>query len=82
MGRRDDVDGGIRMIDGSYADSPFPIRRPKRDPKDYRGPRPSPGQTVMLCPTEHKMMLFNFRPFQMLECDVCGFRISRKDATT
>ena len=62
MGRRDDVDGGIRMIDGSYADSPFPIRRPKRDPKDYRGPRPSPGQTVMLCPTEHKLMLFNFPP--------------------
>ncbi len=58
----------------------YPIRRPKRN-QDYHGPRPGPGQTVMLCPTEHKMMLFNFRPFQMLECNECGFRISREEAT-
>lgn len=81
MGRRDDVDGGIRMPDGSSADSPFPVRRPKPEHSDYHGPRPAPGQTVMLCPTEHKMMLFNFRPGQMLECDECGFRISREEAT-
>lgn len=60
----------------------YPIRREKRPYSDYHGPRPKPGQTVMLCPTEHKMMLFNFRPFQMLECDGCGFRISREKATT
>ncbi len=60
----------------------YPVRREKRDPDSYRGPRPSPGQTVMLCPTESKMMLFNFRPNEMLECDKCGFRISREEATT
>lgn len=60
----------------------YPVRREKRNPDDYRGPHPSPGQTVMLCPTESKMMLFNFRPGQMLECDQCGFRISREEATT
>lgn len=60
----------------------YPVRRPKRDPKEYRGPKPKPGQTVMLCPTEGKMMLFAFKPFQMLECVKCGFRISREDATS
>lgn len=60
----------------------YPIERPKRDPNDYHGPRPAPGQTVMLCPTESKMMLFNFRPFQMLECAGCSLRISREEATS
>ena len=60
----------------------YPVVREKRDPNDYRGPYPAPGQTVMLCPTESKMMLFNFRPCQMLECDGCSLRISREEATT
>ena len=60
----------------------YPVRREKRDRKDYRGPRPKPGQTVMLCPTEHKMMLFKFCPLDLLECVACGFRISREEATT
>lgn len=59
----------------------FPIRREKRDPQEYRGPRPRPGQTVMLCPTESRMMLFNFQPNEMLQCDGCGLRISREEAT-
>ncbi len=59
----------------------FPIRRPKRNPSDYRGPKPGVGQTVMLCPTECRMVLFSFQPDEMLECESCGFRISREDAT-
>ena len=60
----------------------YPVRREKRDPQDYRGPRPKPGQTVMLCPTEHKMMLFNFCPLDLLECDGCGYHIAREDTVS
>ncbi len=79
-----DVDGGIRMPDGSWADDKrrFPIRREKRDRNDYHGPRPGPGQTVMLCPTESRMMLFKFCPLDLLECIQCGFHISREEATS
>lgn len=57
----------------------YPVRREKRDPKDYRGPRCQPGQTVMLCPVERRMMCFKFCPLDLLECDGCGFHIARKD---
>lgn len=57
----------------------YPVRREKRNKNDYRGPRCSPGQTVMLCPVERKMTCFEFRPDDMLRCVGCQFSIARKD---
>ena len=59
--------------------SDYPIIRKKRDPKDYRGPRPKPGQTVMLCPIESAHRVFDFTPDDQLKCTSCGFNIARED---
>lgn len=57
----------------------FPIRRPKRNKQDYKGPRPRPGQTVMLCPVEARMSVFSFTPGETLRCEGCSFEIAREE---
>lgn len=57
----------------------FPIRRPKRDPKDYSGPKPKPGQTAMLCPVDKKYTVFSFTLDDSLQCANCGYKISRSE---
>ncbi len=57
----------------------FPIRREKRPPKDYRGPRAEPGQTAMLCPIEASHQVFDFTVDDGLVCTGCGFSILRED---
>lgn len=57
--------------------APFPILRLKRDPHAYRGPRPAPGQTVMICPVEARFRLFDFTPDDGLRCVACSYYITR-----
>jgi len=57
----------------------YPIIRPKRG--SYDGPRPQPGQTAMLCPTERRYRVFDFQPDDSLRCQSCGFPVTRNVAT-
>lgn len=56
----------------------YPIRRPRRD-GDYKGPRPKPGQTAMICPVCRAKKVFAFTPDDKLRCITCGFEIARSE---
>lgn len=61
----------------------FPVERPRPDPRRYFGvPRGRPGFTNMICPTENKLMEWEFMPDNKLRCTGCTRTITREDATS
>ena len=69
----------IRQKKCGQGNGAYPIRRPKPSKHDYKGPRPKPGQTVMLCPVEARMRVFQFTPRETLRCEDCSFEIAREE---
>ena len=57
----------------------FPQVRQPRPRRDYRGPRAKPGETVMLCPVERRMMVFAFVLGERLRCKGCTFEVAIED---
>lgn len=58
----------------------MPVERQRPDRNRHWGvPHGKPGFTNMLCPTENKLMRFEFLPDNRLECTGCGLRIHRDD---
>src|SRR3990167_2188005 len=72
---------GPLMLNGKWTmskDMEFPIQHPRRLPWQNSSGPPKPGQTIMLCPTERRYMVWEFLPDEFLRCTGCGYEISRE----